>query len=131
MVGVNVSCAETEQEASRLRATVELFYQRLFRGELSDGMPLPDVAVAELGTLPEPSRYVRGDWPRSISAAPDRLREMLEAMAAEVGADEFVLQDLIADPADRQRSYRLIADAFELSAREGQAAGEEASATPG
>jgi luciferase family oxidoreductase group 1 len=131
MVGVNVSCAETENEASRLRATVELFYQRLFRGELSDGMPLPDVAVAELGTLPEPSRYVPGDWPRSISAAPDRLREMLEAMAAEVGADEFVLQDLIADPADRQRSYRLIADAFELSAREGQAVGEEAPATPG
>jgi len=41
---------------------------------------------------------------RSISAAWDRLREMLETMAFEFGADEIVLQDLIADPADRQHS---------------------------
>lgn len=118
MVGINVSCAETESAAARLRATVELFYQRLFGGVISDGMPLPDDAVAELGALPEPSRYVPGDWPRSISAAPGRLREMVEAMAAEVGADEFVLQDLIADPADRRHSYELIAEAFDLPPRE-------------
>lgn len=78
---------------------MEPFYQRLFRGQLSDGMPLPDVAEG------------------SISAAPDRLREMLETMTVEVGADEFVLQDLIADPTDRQHSYRLIADAFDLPTR--------------
>lgn len=117
MVGVNVSCAETEQDAARLRATVELFYARLSRGRLSDGMPLPDTAVAELGALPEPRAYIPGDWARSISAAPDRLAEMLGSMASEVGADELVLQDMIADPADRQHSYRLIADAVGLTPR--------------
>lgn len=116
MVGVNVTCAETEAEAARLRASVELFYHRLFRGVFGDGMPLPDASVAELGELPEPTRYVPGDWARSISAAPDRLRDMLETMAAEVGADELILQDLIAQPSDRQRSYELIADAFGLAA---------------
>ena len=39
-------------------------------------------------------------------------------MAAEVGADEFILQDLIAAPADRQELCRLIAEVFELPARE-------------
>lgn len=113
MVGVNVSCGETEEEASRLRASVELFYERLFRGEIRP-LPAADDAVAELGGLPAPSRYAAGDWPRSISAAPDRLRELLETMADEVGADELILQDLISDRADRRRSYELIAGAFEL-----------------
>ncbi|WP_016909356.1 LLM class flavin-dependent oxidoreductase [Streptomyces xiaopingdaonensis] len=117
MVGINVSCAETEEAAARLRASVELFYQRLSRGEFGDGMPLPGAAVSELGGVPEPTEYVPGEWPRQFSAAPARLREMLEAMAEEVGADGFVLQDLIASPSDRQRSYELIADTFELEPR--------------
>ena len=125
MVGVNVTCADTETAARRLRASVELVYHRLFRGVLSDGMPPADAAVVELGGLPEPTQYRPGDWPRSISAAPDRLREMLEAMAAEVGADELVLQDLIAEPADRQRSYELIAQAFELATTEVMPSGIE------
>jgi hypothetical protein len=71
-------------------------------------MPPTDAAVAELGGLPEPTRYQPGEWARSISAAPARLPEMLEAMAAEVGADELIVQDLIAEPADRRllRAHR-------------------------
>jgi len=118
MVGLNVSCAETEQDASRLRASAEVFYRRILRGDLGDGMPPADAAVAELGALPEPTSHTPGDWPRIISATPVRLRELLEAMAAEVGADEFVLQDLIADPLARQHSYRLIGEAFELPVAE-------------
>ena len=118
MVGINVSCGATEQEASRRKASVELVYHRLFRGVFGDGLATADTSVAELGGLPDPTRSVPGDWPRSISAAPNRLREMLESMAAEVGADEFILQDLIAAPADRQELCRLIAEVFELPARE-------------
>lgn len=111
MVALNVCCAPTESAAARIRASIEL----TFVSSRGGGVVLADDAVAALGGLPEPTRYRRGEWPRSISAAPDRLRETLEAMAAEVGADELMLQDLIADPADRRLSYELIARAFELS----------------
>jgi luciferase family oxidoreductase group 1 len=114
MIGLNVSCAETEEAAARRRASVELFYVHLSRGRIPPGMTAPDAAIGELGGLPEPTRYIPGEWPRQISAAPTRLREMLESMADEVGADEIVLQDLIADPTDRRDSYRLIAETFDL-----------------
>jgi hypothetical protein len=39
----------------------------------------------------------------------------LEEMVAATGADELMLQDMIARPADRLRSYELIADVFDLS----------------
>jgi hypothetical protein len=35
-------------------------------------------------------------------------------MVAEVEADELMIQDLIAVPADRLASYRLIAEVFDL-----------------
>ena len=42
------------------------------------------------------------------------MRELLEAMVAEVEADELMIQDLIAEPLERLDSYRLIAAAFDL-----------------
>jgi hypothetical protein len=42
------------------------------------------------------------------------LRDLLEAMVAEVEADELMIQDLIATASDRLASYRLIAEAFDL-----------------
>jgi len=117
MVGLNVVCGETERAASRLRSTVELFNRRVTTGNLGNGLPTAEDAVAELGGLPEPTRIVPGNWPRALSAAPGRLRELLEGMASEVQTEGFVLLDLIANPFDRQHSYRLIADEFELPDR--------------
>ena len=45
------------------------------------------------------------------------MRELLEAMVAEVEADEPMVQDLIGEPADRLTSYRLIAEVFDLRGR--------------
>jgi alkanesulfonate monooxygenase SsuD/methylene tetrahydromethanopterin reductase-like flavin-dependent oxidoreductase (luciferase family) len=54
-------------------------------------------------------------WSQHLSGGPDRIRTMLDAMAAEAEADEVILHDLIADPADRRRSLELAAEAFELT----------------
>ena len=94
MLGVNVVCGETEKEALRVQAAAD--------------------AIDQLGGPPAPTRYVPGSWPRSVAAAPARLRELLEAMVAEVEADELILQDLIGTPSDRLASYGLIAEAFNL-----------------
>ena len=40
---------------------------------------------------------------------------MLGIMAADVGAQEIVIQDLIARREDRLRSYELLAEAFRLA----------------
>jgi alkanesulfonate monooxygenase SsuD/methylene tetrahydromethanopterin reductase-like flavin-dependent oxidoreductase (luciferase family) len=117
MLAVNVACGPTDEEGDRLRASVELFWRRarerpdeVRREPLAD----PDDAVAELGGLPEPSRLDGDTWPRQLSGSPGRVRELLEEMAATTGVDELMLQDMIARPADRLRSYELIADVFDL-----------------
>jgi alkanesulfonate monooxygenase SsuD/methylene tetrahydromethanopterin reductase-like flavin-dependent oxidoreductase (luciferase family) len=127
MLAVNVSCGETDEEGDRLRSTVEAFYQRARQGDVRrQPLPDPDEAIAELGRIPEPSQVAPGSWPQHISGGPYRIRDLLETMTDEIGAEEIVVQDMIARPADRTRSYDLIAGAFELAA-----AGQQASAGRG
>jgi hypothetical protein len=114
MLGVNVVCAETGKEALRVQAQGELVRRLAGAGHLPNGVPLAAAAIDQLGGPPESTRYVPGSWPRSVAAAPARLRELLAAMVAEVEADELIIQDLIGTPSDRLASYRLIAEAFDL-----------------
>jgi luciferase family oxidoreductase group 1 len=114
MLGVNVVCGETETEALRVQAAGEIVRRLAGAGYLPNGVPSAAAAIDQLGGRPEPTRYVPGSWPRSLAAAPARLRELLEAMVAEVEADELIIQDLIGAPSDRLASYRLIAEAFDL-----------------
>jgi len=114
MLGVNIACGETEKEALRVQAPGELVRRLAGVGYLPNGVPSAADAIDQLGGPPEPTHYVPGSWPRSIAAAPARLRDLLEAMVAEVEADELIIQDLIGTPSDRLASYRLIAEAFDL-----------------
>ncbi len=110
LLAVNACCAPTDAEADRLRASAEAFY---LTGNV-DRRPLLHVsdAIAALGALPDPTAPVAGAWPSHLSGGPARLSSMLEQLAAEAEADEVMVQDLIADQADRLRSYALLAEAF-------------------
>ena len=97
-----------------MQAAGELVRRLAGAGRLPNGVPSAADAIDQLGGPPEPTRYVPGSWPRSVAAAPSRLRELLDAMVAEVQAGELIIQDLIGTPSDRLASYRLIAEAFDL-----------------
>jgi luciferase family oxidoreductase group 1 len=114
MVAIGAVCSETEEQALEVQAEGELVRRLAASGRLPDGVPSSAAAVGQLGGLPEPTRYVRGSWPRSVAAAPERLRALVQAMVAEVQADELMIQDLIGVAADRLASYRLIAEVFDL-----------------
>jgi alkanesulfonate monooxygenase SsuD/methylene tetrahydromethanopterin reductase-like flavin-dependent oxidoreductase (luciferase family) len=113
MLAVNVCCADSDREAARLRASAELFYQG---GAGADRRPLvdADTAVAELGGLPQLAASA-DPWVRHICGGPTSVRVHLERLCAEVGTDELMVQDLIADPGERTRSYELLAEAFGLA----------------
>ncbi len=121
-IAVNVTCAETDEEAARLRATAEASHQLLARGR-TDRLPLHSVeeAIDELGHVPEPTPtpLEPGEWPRQISGSPETVRELLEQATTQTGVDEVVVQNQIADPADTLRSHELIAEATDLSPRDG------------
>ncbi len=80
-------------------------------------VPSPDEAAAEMSQAEqdEPVTITGGQWPKFVAGSPDDVRATLEQMVAESGADELMIQDLIADPAARRRSHELLAQAFDLT----------------
>lgn len=92
------------------------FYARLGRKGGGAMVPSAKEASGELTATQrdEPTTIVDGQWPRFVAGGPDDVRETLDRMVAESGADELMIQNLIADPVDRRRSHELLAEAFDL-----------------
>ena len=120
-VAVNVTCAETDAEAARLRATAEAS-SRLLRSGQIDRLPIRSVerAIDVLGGVPEPTPtdLEPGDWPRHVSGSPSTMRDLLERLTSQAGVDDVVIQSQFADPENALRSHELLADAVGLEPRE-------------
>ena len=121
MLGVNVSAGETDEEGQRLVLSAKGYYQRLAKGNYTAFAPTIEEADRELGDAEraEPTRIVGGRWPRFVAGGPEEIKATLGEMVEQSGADEIIVQNLIADPKDRARSHRVIARAFGLEPREG------------
>ncbi|MBY3555778.1 MsnO8 family LLM class oxidoreductase [Modestobacter lapidis] len=121
ILAVNVTVGDTPADGRHLANSAKGFYARL--GRMGDGATIPsaDDGARELTTAQadEPTTIVDGRWPRFLAGGPDDVRTALEQMVAESGADELMVQNLIADPADRRRSHELLAEAFGLRPRSG------------
>lgn len=61
---------------------------------------------------------VGGQWPQFVAGSPAEVRATLEQMIEESGADEVMVQNMIADPAQRRHSHALLAETFGLTSRE-------------
>ncbi|QRV13472.1 LLM class flavin-dependent oxidoreductase [Haloterrigena salifodinae] len=119
-IAVNMTCAETDAEAARLRATAEAS-SRLLRNGQVDRLPIRSVdrAIDVLGGVPDPTPtdIEPGEWPRHLSGDPETAREILEELTVQAGVDEVVIQSQHADPETTLRSHELLADAVGLEAR--------------
>ena len=119
MLAVNLCCADTDGAADRLRASVDLFHRRAADGGRRVALNDPVSAIDELGAVPAstpPSSLAMAQWPLSFSGGPERIHDLITTMTTTTGADEVIIQDLIARHDDRMRSYELIAEVFDLSA---------------
>jgi luciferase family oxidoreductase group 1 len=103
-------CADTAEEALRLSASSRMMLLNLFRGRPIAVPPVEKALAflenegAPLGTLPEGRRMITG--------TPSMVRTALEAVAAEYGANEVFVVNIVHDHAARLRSYELLADAW-------------------
>jgi luciferase family oxidoreductase group 1 len=123
MLAVNVSLGEDEQDARRLVASAKGFYARLQRLGVTATIPTADEALRELtpAQRDEPTAIVDGRWPRFVAGDREQVQRTLRRMLDESGADELMIQDLIADPQDRRASHRRLAELFELRPAAGRA----------
>ncbi|WP_405094512.1 MsnO8 family LLM class oxidoreductase [Micromonospora sp. NBC_01412] len=119
ILAVNVTVGETKTDGEHLVNSAKGFYARLGRAGGNAMIPSADEGARELTTSQkaEPVTIVGGHWPRFVAGGPADVRTTLEQMVRESGADELMIQNLIADPADRRRSHELLAEAFGLTPR--------------
>jgi len=111
-VAVWAICAETSEEALRLSASSRVMFLHLYRGKL---IPIPPVewALDYLRqedapiTLLPPNR-------RMITGTPPEVRAAIQAVAAEYGAEEALVVNIMYDHQARRHSYELMAEAFGL-----------------
>ncbi len=109
-VAVFALAADSEEEASRLCATRNLWVMQLLRNQTGP-FPSPEEALAYSYT-PEDEVMLRGIAARGIAGTAAQVKAGLEKIAADHGADEVFVLTITYDFAARLRSYELIAKAF-------------------
>ncbi len=111
-VAVSVICAESDDEAERLAASQRMAIAMLRRGRPIEVPPVDEALTFLTG---DGSADVARSGRRMIAGSPVTVREGLEHVAAEYGADEVVIVTITHDHGARRRSYELVADAFGLA----------------
>lgn len=121
ILAVNVSVGETAAEGQRLAGSAKAYYSRLRRGDAKTLVPSADQAARELSTAEkdQPTVITDGLWPQFVAGSAQQVRATLGQMIEESGADEVMIQDMIADPGERRHSHALLAEAFGLVPRHG------------
>ncbi len=114
MVAVGVICADTQEEAEELALSVQLLRRRLRQGTPGP-VASPATARRELGASAGVPDAPGQEWPAHFVGTPDKVRDALTQMAAELKVDELIVVTITHDSRARLRSYELLAQAFGLS----------------
>jgi alkanesulfonate monooxygenase SsuD/methylene tetrahydromethanopterin reductase-like flavin-dependent oxidoreductase (luciferase family) len=119
ILAVAVVCADTDAEAERLAATVDLNFVRRARGEF---LPLasPEEAASYDYTAADRER-IRNGRERLIVGSPDTVEARLAPLISATRADELMITTMIYDHAARRHSYELVAKKFGLKPAESEA----------
>jgi luciferase family oxidoreductase group 1 len=110
ILAVSVVCAETEERAEYLAASLDLMWIRFRRGELQP-LPTPEEALAYSYT-PQERVFVEENRQRHIVGTAEAVRARIQDRARDACADEVMVTTMLHGHADRLRSYELLAAAF-------------------
>jgi luciferase family oxidoreductase group 1 len=111
MVCTFLICAQTDGEAERLAAPIDL---RRLHMALNIDTPIPtDAEAARHAYSTEEQRYVMSQRARAIIGSPATCRAALEEMARRYEADEVMVLTITGGYATRSRSYELLIAAFQ------------------
>ncbi|MGD9573503.1 MAG: LLM class flavin-dependent oxidoreductase [Thermoleophilia bacterium] len=118
IAGVSAICADTDEEAEHLAASVTMAMRLLRRGQLI-AVPTPERAqewLREDGARrrPAPGEPLRRGSRRMVVGGPATVADGLRAVAEEYGAEELLVVTIVHSHEARRRSYELIADAMAL-----------------
>ena len=106
MVCTFLICAESDAEAERLAAPIDL---RRLHMALNIDTPIPtDAEAAQQRYSVDEHRYVMSQRARAVIGSPATCRAALEEMASRYEADEVMVLTITGSYATRSRSYELL-----------------------
>ncbi|MGV2788085.1 LLM class flavin-dependent oxidoreductase, partial [Clostridium perfringens] len=108
MIGVNVICADTDEEAQRLATSPYQQFLNIIRGRTGQLSPPVD-SMDDLWNLQEQA-IVKRQLSFSAIGSPATVRAQLEEFQQSTNADEIIVAAAIYDHEARLRSYELLAD---------------------
>lgn len=114
-VSVDVLAAETDAEARRLGAGYGRWVHSIRAGQGAIPFPSPEDALRDPLSAVELD-VVRDRVETQFTGSPDHVAERLETLRRVIDADELLVTTITHDPADRERSYELLADVWGLRA---------------
>ncbi|MFF4317101.1 MsnO8 family LLM class oxidoreductase [Streptomyces sp. NPDC001507] len=113
VLAVRAVLADTRARAEELAGSMLLWRARK---DLGDDRPLPSTASVRADRWTGLEAERAAERRRSmIFGTPEEVVPRLRALAEEHGVSELMVNTLTQDPADRARSYRLLAEGFGLS----------------
>ncbi len=108
MVAASVICAATDERARYLAGSSALSFLRLRQGRPGQ-VPSPEEAAAyPYGDLEK--AFIADRQSTQLIGAPETVRGGLEDLLKRTGADELMITTQTYDPADRLRSFQLVAE---------------------
>lgn len=108
MIGINVICADTDEEAQRLATSAQQQFLNIIRGRT--GQLQPPVDSMEPLWSPQEKAVVARTLSYSAIGNPDTVRARIEGFLEATAADEIIVASAIYDHQARLRSYELLAD---------------------
>jgi luciferase family oxidoreductase group 1 len=114
ILATHVVCADTDEEAERLAATVDLNFVRRSKGEFQP-LASPEDAAA-YNYSPADRAALAQNRTRMAVGSPATVKAWLEPLLAATKADELMVTTMLFDHGARKRSYELLAQAFGLRA---------------
>jgi luciferase family oxidoreductase group 1 len=108
MVAAAVICADTDERARFLAGSGALSFLRLRSGHPGP-LPSPDEAAAYPYNELERA-FVADRQATSILGSPETVNRGVDELLTATAADELMITTMVYDPADRARSFELVAD---------------------
>ena len=110
---VSAICADRQERAEELALSLGLGVVRMRQGRPGK-LPTPEEAAAHEWSEAE-SDQLRRYRRAQVLGTPTAVRDEIQELVRETGADEVMVMTSVHDHAERLRSYELIADAFRLA----------------
>jgi alkanesulfonate monooxygenase SsuD/methylene tetrahydromethanopterin reductase-like flavin-dependent oxidoreductase (luciferase family) len=113
MVSIFAVCGETEEEAEKLASSLDLSLLLIEKGEARGGIPSVETALNYPYDAFDRFR-IKENRKRVVVGDPAHVKEKILRLSEAYQADEVMLVSIMHDFEAKLKSYRLIAEAFDM-----------------